>query len=338
MPIPDWESMPKVELHLHLEGAIPLEAMWELISRHGGDPAVPSPQALAERFRFTDFAHFISTWEWKLKFHDSLDDYHFLAAEVARDLRRQGHVYVEAFVSPTDSPLDTAELLVAVRQGIDTVDGIEIALIPDLVRDTGPDLAMRTLESMIDVRHDAGIIGITIGGSEQHHPPELFAAVYRRAREAGLRLTAHAGEAAGPESVRRAIRDLGVERIGHGVRAVEDPALVRELVESQIPLEVCPTSNIRTRVAPSMEDHQVRTLIDEGVFVTLNTDDPAMFATSLAAEFAAVQALGYNDDTMRMLAENAIDASWATPARKRDLHVQLASWFGREQPPLASPA
>lgn len=328
--------MPKVELHLHLEGAIPPQAMWELISRHGGDPDVPNPAALARRFEFTDFAHFISVWEWKLRFHDTLDDYQFLAAAVADDLRRQGHVYVEAFVSPTDSPLEPPEMLLAVRRGLDEVEGIEIALIPDLVRDTGPALAMRTLEAVISVRDEAGVVGITIGGSEQLHPPEQFASVYRRAREAGLRLTAHAGEAAGPASVRRAIEDLGVDRIGHGVRAVEDPGLVRELVQRQVPLEVCPTSNVRTKVAPSMESHQVRTLIDAGAFVTINTDDPAMFGCTLAGEFAALESLGYDDEVLRMLAENAIDGSWASAARKRELHLGLAAWWQQQSaPPVA---
>lgn len=333
---PDWASMPKVELHLHLEGAIPLEAMWELVQRHGGDSEVPSPAALEERFAFTDFAHFISTWGWKLKFHTTLDDYRFLAEAVAADLRRQGHVYVEAFVSPTDSPLHPAEMLVAVREGLDRVAGIEVALIPDLVRDTGPALAMRTLESVLEVREEAGVVGITIGGSEQHHPPADFAAVFARARDEGLRLTAHAGEAAGPDSVRSAIRDLGVERIGHGVRAVEDEALLAELVATQIPLEVCPTSNLRTRVAASMQTHPLRTLMDAGALVTINTDDPAMFGCSLAGEYAAVAALGYDRETMRMLTENAIAASWAPPGRKHDLGLQLVGWWQDQPcPPVA---
>lgn len=332
----DWESMPKVELHLHLEGAIPLDAMWELVQRHGGDPEVPSPDALKKRFVFTDFAHFISTWEWKLKFHTTLDDYRFLAEAVATDLRRQGHVYVEAFVSPTDSPLDPAEMLVAVREGLDRVPGIEVALIPDLVRDTGPAHAMRTLHAVLAVREEAAVVGITIGGSEQHHPPADFADVFHRARDEGLRLTAHAGEAAGPDSVRSAIRDLGVERIGHGVRAVEDPALLTELVATQIPLEVCPTSNLRTRVAASMQAHPVRTLIDAGAFVTINTDDPTMFGCTLAGEYAAVASLGHDRETLRMLTENAIDGSWAPPGRKHDLRLQLAGWWqDQPDPPVA---
>ncbi|MFP5331345.1 MAG: adenosine deaminase [Acidimicrobiia bacterium] len=330
MAEPDWHSMPKVELHLHLEGAIPLDAMWELVQRHGGDPDVPTAAALEERFVFTDFAHFISTWEWKLKFHTTADDYRFLAEAVASDLRRQGHVYVEAFVSPTDSPLDPAVFLRAVRQGLNRVRGIDVALVPDLVRDTGPQRAMQTLETILSVRDEVGVIGITIGGSEQHHPPGDFAAVFARARAGGLRLTAHAGEAAGPDSVRSAIEGLEVDRIGHGVRAVEDPSLVRKLVELQIPLEVCPTSNIRTRVAPSMEAHPLRQLIDAGAFVTLSTDDPAMFGCTLAGEYAAVARLGYDTETMRALSENAIDGSWAPAGLRRELHRRLAEWWSRQ--------
>jgi adenosine deaminase len=332
----EWESMPKVELHLHLEGAIPLDALWTLIERHGGDPDVPTPDALQQRFTYRDFPHFIRTWEWKLKFHTTLDDYRFLAEAVARDLARQGHVYVEAFVSPTDSGLDTQPLLMAVREGLDRVPEVEVALVPDLVRDTGGEWAQRTLAEVLEVRDQAGVIGITIGGSEQDHPAEHFADVYSCAAAAGLRLTAHAGEAAGPESVRRALDDLGVERIGHGVRAVEDPQLLADLVDRQIPLEVCPTSNLRTAVAASWETHQVRTLIDAGAFVTLNTDDPAMFGCTLAGEFAAVEGLGHDRDTMRALSENAIDGSWASPARRRELHTILARWWQRhDAPPVA---
>jgi adenosine deaminase len=319
--------MPKTELHLHLEGAIPADAMWTLVERHGGDPDVPDPGALAARFEFRDFTHFISTWEWKLKFHTTLDDYRFLAEAVARDLARQRHTYVEAYVSPSDSGLATQPMLMAVREGLDAVQGIRVGLVPDLVRDTGQEMAMRTLEEVIEVAADAGVIGITIGGSEQHHPAVEFVEVFRRARRAGLGLTAHAGEAAGPESVRQAIDDLGVDRIGHGVRSVEDPALLAEIVDRQIPLEVCPTSNVRTGVAADFASHPVRELIDAGAFVTINTDDPAMFGCTLAGEFSAIESLGYDGDTMRMLAENAIDASWATSGAKRDMHVALGEWW-----------
>ena len=319
----DFTTMPKVELHLHLEGAIPPDTMWELVRRHGGDPDVPTPEALAERFRYRNFPHFISTWEWKLRFHTTPDDYTYLAEAVADDLRSQGHLRVEAYVSPTDSGLDTVEVLT----GLDVVRGIEVAIIADLVRDTGPHRAMETLDAVISCADDVGAIGITIGGSEQHHPARGFVDLYERARTAGLRLTAHAGEAAGPESVRSAIDDLGVERIGHGVRAVEDPDLVRLLVDTQIPLETCPTSNLRTGVVAGWESHPVLHLIDAGAFVTVNTDDPALFGCDLAGEYRSLADAGVDVETIRVLTENAIDASWAPPARKRDLHRGLAEWW-----------
>jgi adenosine deaminase len=326
----DWESMPKVELHLHLEGAIPLPTMWGLVERHGGDPDVPDPAALGRRFEYRDFAHFIKTWEWKLRFHTTVEDYELLAAAVAEDLARQGHRYVEAYVSPTDSPLPAGELLHAVRRGLDRHPAVMVALVPDLVRDTRPEMAMRTLEAVLEVAPETGVIGITIGGSEQLHPAAPFAPVFERARRAGLRLTAHAGEAAGPESVRQAVDDLGVDRIGHGVRAVEDPGLMAELVQRQIPLEVCPTSNVRTGVVGSLDEHPIRWMIEQGAFVTVNTDDPAMFGCSLAGEYAALHALGVDLATLRMLSENAVDASWASPTVRRDLHLELATWW-REQ-------
>lgn len=329
--------MPKVELHLHIEGAIPLGAMWELVQRHGGDVEVPTPEDLGRRFAYRDFPHFISTWEWKLQFHTTLDDYTHLSEAVAADLREQGHVYVEAFVSPIDSGLDTVEVLTAVRQGLDRVRGIDVALVPDLVRDSGVERSMETLRSIVACADDVGAIGITIGGSEQAYPPAPFKPVYETAREAGLRLTAHAGEAAGPESVRDAIDVLGVDRIGHGVRSVEDPRLVEDLVRLAIPLEVCPTSNLRTGVVGDWDDHPALALIDAGAVVTINTDDPAMFDCTLAGEFEALAAAGVDPATLRRLATNNIDGSWASEARKRELKGRLDEWWdGQVGGPVAS--
>jgi adenosine deaminase len=319
-----------VEIHLHLEGAIPLAALWEMVQRHGGDPATPAPEALAARFAYTDFAHFIETWVWKLRFHRTYDDYAWMAETVAADLVGQGIVHADLFVSPTDVAhhgLEPAPLLLAVRRGLDRVPGISVALVPDLVRDTGPTRAMQTLEVLLEVVGEAGIAGITIGGSEQRFPPEPFAPVYARAREAGLRLTAHAGEAAGPESVRAALDALGVERIGHGVRAVEDPALVARLVSERTPLEVCPTSNLRTGVARDWPTHPVRTLIDAGAVVTVSTDDPAMFGCDLAGEYAELMdRYGYGWDVVVRLATDAVESCWAPEDRKDEVRAQLAGW------------
>ncbi len=325
------ESMPKVELHLHLEGAIPLDTMWLLVQRHDHGGEVPGPEALAERFCYSDFAHFLDTWVWKLRFHRTYEDYELIGEAVARDLVRQNIVYAEAFVSPSDAfrhGLETGPLLVAVRRGIDRVEGVEIALVPDVVRNTGPERALRTLGELLEVRGEAGVIGITIGGSEAEFPPELFVDVFARAANAGLRRTAHAGEGAGAESVRTALFELGVDRIGHGVRAVEDPGLVAALVVNQVPLEVCPSSNLRTGVAASWETHPVRTLIDVGAMVTINSDDPAMFDCSVAGEYVALaEEYGYRLGAIVELARNAIDASWATDDRKATLHGQLDLWI-----------
>ncbi|MDH4117837.1 MAG: adenosine deaminase [Acidimicrobiia bacterium] len=322
------ESMPKVELHIHLEGAIPMDAMWALVQAAGGGPR--TREELARRFEYGDFAQFLDTWMWKLRFHRTYDDYEFMAEAVARDLVIQNIVYVEMYVSPSDARangLETGPLLAAVRRGLDKVEGVDVALVPDLVRNSGQRAAMRTLQEVIEVVEDAGIIGITIGGDEARYGAELFADHFARAGSAGLRLSAHAGEAAGPASVTAALDVLGVDRLGHGIRAVEDPGLVARLVVNRVPLEVCPTSNLRTGVATSWETHPVRTLIDVGAMVTINSDDPVMFDSSVARDLWNLHCeYGYGLDVLVGLMHNAIDASWADGAHKAALRERLQGW------------
>ena len=190
-----FERAPKVELHLHIEGAIPVPAMWQLV--HGyGDPQTPTLADLAARFEYRDFAHFIDTWQRMLPFIRTPADWTFVASAVARSLDEQHIVYAEASISPTDfrqHELSVAEIAMAVRRGLDAVEGTRVNLLVDLVRDTGPEWCGRTLEQVIEVAPEAGIVGITIGGSEPAFPPGDYAAVYRRAAEAGLGRSAHAG-------------------------------------------------------------------------------------------------------------------------------------------------
>jgi adenosine deaminase len=323
--------MPKTELHLHLEGAIPLDAMWQLVQRHGGDPEVPRPQALTERFAYRDFPHFIETWVWKNQFLDTYEAFEFAAAAVAADLSRQNIVYAEAFFSPTDFRdygLTPEGLALAIRRGLDRVDGVVVALIVDLVRDTGPNRAAVTFDRVREVAAEAGVVGIGIGGSEADFPPEQFGPVYRKAADLGFHRTAHAGEAAGPESVRGALDVLGVDRIGHGVRSVEDPALLTRIVDAQIPFEVCPTSNLRTGVVASWDGHPVRDLIDRGAVVTVNSDDPAMFDCTLDGEYRALRDhLGLDGPALWNLARAGIDSSWASSAMKAELRADLDAWW-----------
>lgn len=329
----DWSTMPKVELHLHLEGAIPLPTLWELITRHGGDDIIRTQADLVDFFTYRDFAHFIEAWTWMIRFLRRYEDFTIAAEAVARSLVEQNTVYAEAFFSPSDfrgHDLRPGELAKAIRTGLDRVPGVQVALIVDLVRDHGPESAAETLTAVSRVAEEAGVIGIGIGGHEAEYPPEQFADVYRTARRTGLRTTAHAGEAAGPASVWGALRALEVERIGHGVRAVEDPRLMDHLVERQIPLEVCPTSNVRTGVVEAWDTHPARRLIEAGAKVTVNTDDPTLFHTALVDEYRALEDhFGLDEDTLRRVSLAAIEASWAPDVTKVALNEQLTEWWER---------
>ena len=328
----DWfDEVPKVELHLHLEGTIPSAALWPLLSKYGGDRDVPTKEALDARFAYTDFSHFLYTWGWKNSFMREYEDFAHIAGKVADDLRSHGIRYVEAFFSPPDFAAHghlPGRLAEAIRAGLDKVRGIRVSLVADVVRGTSLEKADALLSEMLEVR-ELGVIGIGLGGDEQAFPPEMYAPVYERALRCGFHVTAHAGEAAGPQSVWGAIRALGVERIGHGTRAAEDESLVEHLIESQIPLELCPGSNVRTRVVQSLSEHPVRMFYDRGVCITINTDDPKMFGTSLAGEYRSlVEVHGFTRADIRQLILQGIAASWLPDREKDDLRNAFQSSNG----------
>ncbi|MBI5511466.1 MAG: adenosine deaminase [Deltaproteobacteria bacterium] len=314
-----FESVPKVELHVHLEGAIPLGALFELVKKYGGDPQTPNMQALVGRFRYRDFATFIDTWAWKNQFLREYDDFTHIAEAFARGLARQNIRYAEASFSPADFArfkLEPARLAEAIRAGLKRVSGVDVRLIVDLVRDSTPDDAMATLQQAYDAR-ELDIVGVGLGGSEQSCPAAPFAPVFTEARRMGFHTTAHAGEAAGADSIWSALNDLKVERIGHGTRAIDDEALLRTLEERKIPLEVCPTSNLRTALVPSIEEHPLRQFIARGLTVTINTDDPSMFGCTLAGELAMLETrLGLSRQQTRALILSGIAASFMTDKEK----------------------
>ena len=197
-----------MEPHLHLEGSIPLDALWELIGKYGGDPQVPDMECLRDRFLFRDFPHFLETWTSKNSFLRQYEDFTFFSEAVARRLADQNIRYVEGFLSPArffPIGLETNRLIEAVRQGLDRVSDVEVALVSDLVRDLGADSAKNVLSELTEVR-SLGVVGIGIGGSEQLYPPEIFRDVYATAHQMGFHTTAHAGEAAGADSIWGAIR------------------------------------------------------------------------------------------------------------------------------------
>lgn len=328
-PETDWfERVPKVELHLHLEGAIPLDTLWELVQKYGGDPTIPDMGALKGRFTYRDFPHFIETWIWKNQFLREYEDFTFFAEAFARDLARQNIRYAEVFYSPLDFAqygLAVQELTAAIRRGLARVPETEIQLISDFGRDWGPEKAAAALPEIAEVR-DQGVIGIGIGGSEQKYPPEPFQNIYEEARRLGLHTTAHAGEAAGAGSIWGAIRALKIERIGHGARAGEDERLLEYLAETQIPIEMCPLSNVRTGVVPSIEAHPVRRYFERGLAVTVNTDDPKMFGNSLAEEYRLLETrLDFTRDEIRALILQGIRSTWLPEERKKKLSDAFCS-------------
>jgi adenosine deaminase len=323
------ERLPKVELHLHIEGAIPRATLWELITKYGGDATIKTREDLDRALVYSDFRGFLKMWLWMIGYLREYDDYTLIGEAVARDLARQNIRYVEGFFSPPNyrrSKLDPQRVTEALRTGLNRATSIEVALIADLVRDRGAEHARHLLERMGEVK-SKGVIGIGIGGFEPGFPPELFEATYERARAIGFRTTAHAGEAAGPASVWGAIRSLRVDRIGHATRAAEDPELVKHLADRRIPLELCPLSNVRTGVIKSIEAHPLRQYFDAGIPVTLNTDDPLFFGNSLAMELESAQRVHrFTRDEIRRLLLSSVEATWLSADRKK----QMAADFQRD--------
>jgi adenosine deaminase len=323
----DWfDGLPKIELHLHLEGAIPLPVLLELVRKYEPGGTVRTLDQMKKRFIYRDFSEFIRTWVWKNQFLREYDDFELIAEETARELHRQNVFYAEVFFSPADFSrhgLETRRLTEAIRLGFSRVPEIKIFLIADLVRDYGPEKAMKTLTEIHEVR-DCGVIGIGLGGSEKEYPPELFADVFDRARLLGFHTTAHAGEAAGAGSVRSAIEVLHVERIGHGTRAHEDIQLLDLLAARKIPLEMCPISNVRTGVVGSIEEHPIFDYFHRGIVVTVNTDDPGMFGNTLAVEYRLLhEKLGLSKSDILTMITNAITGSWLTEEEKRIYRSRL---------------
>ena len=324
-----YHQIPKVELHLHLEGAIPTEALWQLIQKYGGDPAVPNYGALNSRFEYRNFTQFLEKWIWKNGYLREYEDFTLISEAVAKDLASQNIHYAEAFFSPIDFArhgLETQKLAEAIRKGLNRVRDIQVNLVADLVRSTPLDRAARTLAELSQVQ-DLGIIGIGIGGSEvnflRNHlrismrKPVILVLKPARMPAKALVLTAY-GEL---------ICQLKVDRIGHGTRAYEDENLINYLAETRIPLEMCPISNVKTAVVASLESHPIRMYYDRGIFVTVSTDDPKMFGNSLADEYKLLETkLGFSRDDIRGLITNSIEASWLTDERKSE----LASEFNQD--------
>ena len=323
------EKMPKAELHLHMEGAIPLEVLLGQIKRSGREPEINTVEDLRERLKYSDFPEFIEIWTWKTTFIKEERDFEEIAYRALEWFSTQNVKYLEAFYAPGDyrrmglsAPLIT-ECLLEGKERAHRDFGIRCELIVDVVRDHGPELGMQRLDDVTPYL-GKGVIGVGLGGSEQSFPADPYESLYREARERGFRLTAHAGEVAGAESIWAAVDKLDTERIGHGLRAGEDPDLVSLLKERQIPLEMCVLSNVETQVCRSVNEHPIRRYFDEGLMVTANSDDPGMFGTTLTQEYLALaEELDFTLDELKGLSMNAIDASFLPDGDKQALRSQF---------------
>ena len=288
---------PKIELHIHFEGAVRPETLLLAARRNGVSLPADTVEGIKDLYRFKDFNHFIETWLLVTAALRTADDFRQVVVDYAREAAAHGCVYLEGIFSPAQNVrrgVPWEEVFEGYCDGIQDAreqTGVEVRLTPDMTRGATPDEVAETVRCCIAYR-ERGVVGLGLGGYEAEYPPELYADAFRTAIDAGLGSVPHAGEVVGPESVWGALEHLQAKRLRHGFRSVEDPVLVRELASRGTVLDTSPLSNVQIGLVPSLEQHPIRELVDSGVRCTLSTDDPAMFDTDLTREYAAAARLG----------------------------------------------
>lgn len=330
-------SLPKAELHLHLEGTVDPTTLAELSRRHptpltvqnnrykdvSDSGRVMSVDDARTLYNYDSFVGFLLAFKAVTERLREPEDYELITYRMIEKLSREGVVYAEVYVSvgvifwrgQEFDPLFEGMELGRIRGEGDF--SVKIRWIFDAVRHFGPEEGRKVVEKAIQLR-DRNVIGIGIGGDEARGPAGNFREVFADASHHGLHLTAHAGESTGPESIWAALRELHAERIGHGLHALEDPSLVEHLASTGTPVEICVTSNVRTGCCRTMEQHPVRNLFDAGVRITIATDDPEMFGTSLCREYQLLQnEFGFSNEELRRLASDSFEASFLPSGEKR---------------------
>jgi adenosine deaminase len=323
-------ALPKAEVHLHLEGCFD-PILLEQWARQQG-VAMPRPRERLLQFEgLADFLHFL---DWSCGLADTRERLAELAYDTSRRLAASGAGYADVIFNPTHWKAWQGrlhEMIDAIDAGLCAAeqDGLTpVGLCVSLLRTQSAAQAAELVDALVALRHPR-IVALSIDGNEAAagRTGPRFAEAFARAGAAGLKRTVHAGESSGPEGVRDAVLLLGADRIDHGVRAVEDPALVELLSERGIPLGICPTSNLTLGVYPSMAEHPIERLRRAGVRVSVNTDDPALLGATLEGEYALCQdAFGWGDDELRAVAATSIDASFASPELKARLREALSRW------------
>jgi aminodeoxyfutalosine deaminase len=322
------DLLPKAELHLHLEGSIRPETAIELATRHG--VALTCDQ-VAARYNYSDFNGFLETFKWITSLLRDPADYALITRHLADELLRQNVVYAEVTISAGVMLRRTQNVeanITAIQETAQSVPfrRLRIAWILDATRQFGPDAASEVARVASKLQR-LGVVAFGMGGDELAGPTVNFRPAFDLARNEGLRVTCHAGEIGGPESVREAIELLGAERIGHGIAVMRDPALAEFLALRRVALENCLTSNLSTgalakqtgKAQPSLEDHPLPKFLKQGLTVTLSTDDPGMFHTDLLAEYSKAASLGLSSQDLVHLAEQSFSTAFLPPLEKRRL-------------------
>ncbi len=315
-------GLPKAELHLHIEGTLEPELLFELADKHGVRLPYASVEALRAAYQFADLQSFLDIYYAGADCLRDEADFYALTFAYLRKIHAQGVVHTEIFFDPqthTVRGVPFAVIMAGIGQALADAQsqfGLSHRLILCFLRHLEAADALQTLEQALPWRQ--AITAVGLDSSERGHPPAKFAAVFARARELGLRAVAHAGEEGPPEYIRQALDLLGVSRIDHGVRCEEDPELVERLRREAVPLTVCPLSNVKLKVFPRIEDHNLKRLLDRGLCVTVNSDDPAYFGGYVLENYLAVQqGLGLSRQDLVRLAHNSIQASFLPAADKQ---------------------
>ncbi|HYI57577.1 MAG TPA: adenosine deaminase [Microlunatus sp.] len=327
-------ALPKAELHVHHVGSASPAIVARLAERHPG--IVPAdPEQLADYFRFRDFAHFVEIYLSVVDLIKTGEDVRLLTYEVAAEMAGQCIRYAELTVTPYTSvvrgiaPEEFVEAIEDARVAAERDFGIVLRWIFDIPGELGLEGADGTLKVALE-HGPSALVGFGLGGPEIGVPRPQFKPYFDAARAAGLHSLPHAGETTGPETIWDAIRDLGAERIGHGTSAVADPTLLSYLAQHQIPVEVCPTSNVATGAVVELSAHPIIAMVSAGVRVTVNSDDPPMFATTLNGEYAvAARLLGLDDVGVGNLAKTAVRASFAERSYQERLLTEIDAYMSR---------
>jgi aminodeoxyfutalosine deaminase len=296
-------SYPKIELHVHLEATVRPETLLDIARANGYALPADTVAGMRELYRYRDFDHFIEVWILTTNALRTEDDFRRVVVDYAEEAARHGAVYIEGIFSPIERTwrgVGWDEIFSGYCDGAQEArerHGVDVRLTPDITRGAAPEDGVELVGYAARYR-ERGIVGVGLGGEEALHPPEKFVEAFRLVREEGLGSVPHAGEVVGPASIWGAIDALKADRVRHGIRAVEDPALVHELAERQIVLDVTPLSNLRTGVVRSLDEHPLSELVAAGVPCSVSTDDPEMFDTDLTREYEAACSLGVRPETL----------------------------------------